>query len=63
MWKRFGRKKHREAFNPNVDSKTNKANHVQSKKQARQDKKDLKKAQKETMRQYRKNKRKVKSGK
>ena len=63
LWKKFGRKKHRDAFNPNVDSRTNKATHEQSRKQARQDKKDLKKSQKEAMRQYRKNKRKVKSGK
>jgi uncharacterized Fe-S cluster-containing MiaB family protein len=61
MWQKFGRKKHREAFNPNV--KNDKATHEISKKQAKQDKKDLKKSNKEAMKQYRKNKRKVKTGK
>lgn len=63
MWKKFGRKKHRDAFNPNVDSKTNKATHETSRKLAKEDKKVLKRANKEAMKQFRKNKRKVNSNK
>jgi hypothetical protein len=63
MWKKFGRKKHRDAFNPNVDSKTNKATHATSRRLAKEDKKTLKRANKEAMKQFRKNKRNVNSHK
>ncbi len=63
MWKKFGRKKHGDAFNPNVDSKTNKATHATSKRLAKEDKKTLKRANKEAMKQFRKNKRNVNSHK
>src|ERR1700757_3118068 len=46
MWKKFGRKKHRDAFNPNVDSKTNKPTHEISRKLAAEDKKIKSKKQK-----------------
>ena len=54
MWKKFGRKKHREAFNPSVDSKTNKATHETSRKLAKEDKKVMKQQQKEVKKQKRK---------
>ena len=63
MWRKFGRKKHRDAFNPNVDSKTNKATHAQSRKQAKEDKKTIARANKEAKKQLRKNKRSLNTGK
>src|SRR5580765_2842617 len=59
MWRKFGRKKHRDAFNPNVDSKTNKATHATSRRLAKEDKALIKKQTKEAKKQMRKNKRKV----
>ncbi|HXD93188.1 MAG TPA: hypothetical protein VNX01_08235 [Bacteroidia bacterium] len=59
MWRKFGRKKHRDAFNPNVDSKTNKPTHEISRRLAAEDKKYIKKATKDAKRQMRKSKRKV----
>jgi hypothetical protein len=59
MWKKFGRKKHRDAFNPNVDSKTNKATHETSKKLAEEDKALIKKQKKEARKQMRKNRKKL----
>lgn len=59
MWKKFGRKKHRDAFNPNVNSKTNKPTHEISRKLAAEDKKEIKRQKKEAKRQMRKNRRKV----
>jgi len=59
MWKKFGRKKHRDAFNPNVDSKTNKPTHEISRKLAAEDKKIIKQQKKEAKRQMRKSGRKL----
>jgi hypothetical protein len=59
MWRKFGRKKHRDAFNPNVDSKTNKATHANSKRLAAEDKKEIRRQKKEAKKQMRKNKRKL----
>jgi len=59
MWRKFGRKKHRDAFNPNVDSKTNKATHATSRRLAKEDKALIRKQTKEAKKQMRKNKRKV----
>ncbi|MHB8259151.1 MAG: hypothetical protein ACYDEC_02690 [Bacteroidia bacterium] len=57
MWKIFGRKKHRDAFNPNV--KNGKATHEVSKELAKEDKKTLRRANREIKKQKRKNKRKL----
>lgn len=54
IWKKFGRKKHRDAFNPSVDSKTNKATHETSRALAKEDKKVMKQQQKEIKKQKRK---------
>lgn len=54
MWKKFGRKKHRDAFNPSVNSKTNKATHETSRQLAKEDKKVMKQQQKEIKKQKRK---------
>jgi hypothetical protein len=59
MWKKFGRKKHRDAFNPNVDSKTNKATHENSKKLNKEDQKLIKKQKKQAKKEFRKNGRKL----
>jgi len=59
MWKKFGRKKHRDAFNPNVDSKTNKATHANSRKLNKEDEKLLKKQKKAAKKEFRKNGRKL----
>jgi len=54
MWRKFGRKKHRDAFNPNVDSKTNKPTHEISRRLAAEDKKEIKRQKKEARKQMRK---------
>src|ERR1700745_918515 len=59
MWKKFGRKKRRDAFNPNVNSKTNKPTHEISRKLAAEDKKIIKQQKKEAKRQMRKSGRKL----
>jgi len=56
MWRRFGRKKHPDAFNPSV--KNGKATHEQSRKQKREDARLLKKAKKEYKKGIRRSKRK-----
>lgn len=57
MWKIFGRKKNRDAFNPNV--KNGKATHENSKELAKEDKKTLRRASREVKKQKRKSKRKL----
>ena len=59
MWKKFGRKKHRDAFNPNVDSKTNKATHATSRRLAKEDKALLRKQKKAAKKEFRKSGRKL----
>ncbi|HTA61401.1 MAG TPA: hypothetical protein VK835_03055 [Bacteroidia bacterium] len=59
MWKRFGRKKHRDAFNPNVDSKTHKATHATSKKLAKEDQALLRKQKRAAKKEFRKNGKKL----
>ena len=59
MWRKFGRKKHRDAFNPNVDSKTNKPTHEISRRLAAEDKKEIKRQKKEARKQMRKSSRKL----
>lgn len=58
IWRIFGRKKHRDAYNPYV--KNGKSTHEPSKRQATEDKKILRKQNKEIQRQKRLNKRKAK---
>jgi hypothetical protein len=58
VWRIFGRKKHRDAYNPYV--KNGKSTHEVSKKQAKEDKKLLKKQNKEIKKQKRRNKRQQK---
>ena len=55
VWRIFGRKKHRDAYNPYV--KNGKSTHEVSKKQARENKRTLKKQDKALKKQMRKNKR------
>jgi hypothetical protein len=55
VWRIFGRKKHRDAYNPYV--KNGKSTHEPSKKQARENKRLLKKQDKALKKQIRKNKR------
>ena len=57
VWRIFGRKKHRDAYNPYV--KNGKSTHEPSKKQAKEDKALIKKQNKEAKKQLRKNKRKL----
>jgi len=57
VWRIFGRKKHRDAYNPYV--KNGKSTHEVSKKQATEDKKLLKKQKKEAKKEWRKNRRKL----
>ena len=58
IWRIFGRKKHRDAYNPYV--KNGKSTHEPSKKQAKEDKKLLKQQNKEIKKQKRRNKRQQK---
>jgi hypothetical protein len=55
IWRIFGRKKHRDAYNPYV--KNGKSTHEPSKKQARENKRLLNKQDKALKKQIRKNKR------
>ena len=55
MWRIFGRKKHRDAYNPYV--KNGKSTHEPSKEMARENKRTLKQQNKELKKQIRKNKR------
>jgi hypothetical protein len=57
MWWRFGLKKHRDAFNPNVEH--GKSTHEQSRKQKREDAKAQKRARREYKRWQKKSKRKA----
>ena len=55
IWRIFGRKKHRDAYNPYV--KNGKSTHEPSKELARENKRTLKQQNKELKKQIRKNKR------
>lgn len=57
MWRRFGRKKHPDAFNPNV--KHGKSTHEQSKKQKREDARLIKEQKRQYKRWQKKSKRKA----
>ena len=57
VWRIFGRKKHRDAYNPYV--KNGKSTHEVSKQQAKEDKALIKKQKKEAKKEWRKNKRKL----
>ncbi|HEX7415186.1 MAG TPA: hypothetical protein VF411_14165 [Bacteroidia bacterium] len=57
VWRLFGRKKHRDAYNPYV--KNGKSTHEPSKKQAKEDKALIKKQKKEAKKEWRKNKHKL----
>ncbi len=57
VWRIFGRKKHRDAYNPYV--KNGKSTHEPSKQQAKEDKALIKRQKKEAKKEWRKNKRKL----
>ncbi|MGZ3865804.1 MAG: hypothetical protein ACXVC6_03575 [Bacteroidia bacterium] len=57
MWRRFGRKRHPDAFNPNV--KHGKSTHEQSRKQKREDDKAIRRAKKEYKKSIKRSARKL----
>ncbi|MGZ3861891.1 MAG: hypothetical protein ACXVPN_07425 [Bacteroidia bacterium] len=57
MWRRFGRKKHPDAFNPNV--KHGKSTHEQSRKQKREDDAAIKRAKREYKKSIKRSSRKL----